>query len=143
MTNFYAAVYRLVAQIPAGRVTTYGQIARWLGHLSAARAVGYALHVLPAGSEIPWQRVINAAGRVSARCDQHYEAIQRALLEAEGVQFDRSGSVDLKKFGWSGPLAFEHHLRAETHQQAPPQHHEDRHIPPPDVRRQASPRQRP
>jgi methylated-DNA-protein-cysteine methyltransferase related protein len=103
--NFYAAVYGLVAQIPRGQVTTYGQIARWLGHPSAARAVGYALHALPSGSEIPWQRVINAAGRVSSRCDRHYEGIQRALLEAEEVKFDSYGNVDLQRFGWSGPPA--------------------------------------
>jgi methylated-DNA-protein-cysteine methyltransferase related protein len=103
--NFYAAVYRLVAQVPPGKVTTYGQIARWLGHPSAARAVGYALHALPNGSDIPWQRVINAAGRISSRWDRHYEAIQRALLEAEGVQFNSYGSTDLQRFGWSGPLA--------------------------------------
>ena len=103
--NFYAAVHRLVAQIPPGKVTTYGQIARWLGHPSAARAVGYALHAVPGGSDLPWQRVINASGRISSRCDRHYEAIQRALLEAEGVRFDAYGSVDLQKFGWSGPVA--------------------------------------
>jgi methylated-DNA-protein-cysteine methyltransferase related protein len=105
--NFYATVYRLVAQIPAGKVTSYGQIARWLGHPSAARAVGYALHALPTGSDIPWQRVINAAGRISSRCDRHYEAIQRALLEAEGVRFDSYGNVDLRRFGWRGPSAGE------------------------------------
>jgi methylated-DNA-protein-cysteine methyltransferase related protein len=105
--NFYAAVYRLVAQIPSGKVTTYGRIARWLGHPSAARAVGYALHAVPSGCDIPWQRVINASGRISSRCDRHYEAIQRALLEAEGVQFNAYGSVDLQKFGWLGPSALE------------------------------------
>jgi len=103
--NFYAAVYHLVAQIPQGKVTTYGQIARWLGHPSAARAVGYALHAMPSGSDIPWQRVINASGRISSRCDRHYESIQRALLEAEGVRFDAYGSVDLQRFGWLGPSA--------------------------------------
>jgi methylated-DNA-protein-cysteine methyltransferase-like protein len=119
--NFYAAVYRLVAQIPAGKVTTYGQIARWLGHPSAARAVGYALHAIPTGSDIPWQRVINAAGRVSSRCARHYEAIQRALLEAEGVRFDSYGSIDLQRFSWRGPLAGEDDQRRETHQ------HQDTH----------------
>jgi methylated-DNA-protein-cysteine methyltransferase-like protein len=119
--NFYAAVYRLVAQIPYGQVTTYGQIARWLGHPSAARAVGYALHALPTGSEIPWQRVINAAGRVSSRCDRHYEGLQRALLEAEGVKFDSYGNVDLQRFGWNGPLAGEHPRRGGAHQ------HQDTH----------------
>jgi methylated-DNA-protein-cysteine methyltransferase-like protein len=114
--NFYAAVYHLVAQIPRGQVTTYGRIARWLGHPSAARAVGYALHALLAGSEIPWQRVINAVGRVSSRCDRHYEGIQRALLEAEGIRFDLYGCVDLQKFSWGGPLAGEHNRYGETHQ---------------------------
>ena len=128
--NFYAAVYRLVAQIPHGQVTTYGQIARWLGHPSAARAVGYALHALPTGSEIPWQRVINAAGRVSSRCDRHYEGIQRALLEAEEVKFDSYGNVDLQRFGWSGPLAAEHDQRGETDQHQGTHQQEDyRHIP--------------
>ena len=103
--NFYTAVYHLVVKIPPGMVTTYGQIARWLGHPSAARAVGYALHALPPGSDIPWQRVINAAGRVSSRCALHDETIQRTLLEAEGVRFDAYGSVDLQRFGWRGPLA--------------------------------------
>jgi methylated-DNA-protein-cysteine methyltransferase-like protein len=128
--NFYAAVYRLVAQIPAGKVTTYGQIARWLGHPSAARAVGYALHAVPTGSDIPWQRVINAAGRISSRCDRHYEAIQRALLEAEGVRFDAYGNVDLQRFGWRGPSAVERGQHQETPQgQNSHQHQHDRHIP--------------
>ena len=99
------------------RVADGRRIARWLGHPSAARAVGYALHALPPDSEIPWQRVINAAGHVSSRCDPHYEGLQRTLLEAEGVRFDVDGSVDLQKFGWGGPLAGEHHLHADTHQQ--------------------------
>ena len=101
--NFYAAVYRMVERIPPGKVATYGQIATLLGHASAARAVGYALHALPTGSDIPWQRVINVAGRISTRRDRHYEAIQRALLEAEGVCFDVTGGVDLRVFRWSGP----------------------------------------
>jgi methylated-DNA-protein-cysteine methyltransferase-like protein len=137
--NFYAVVYRLVAQIPPGKVTTYGQIARWLGHPSAARAVGYALHALPTGSEIPWQRVINAAGRVSSRCDRHYEGIQRALLEAEGIKFDSYGNVDLQRFGWSGPLAGEHDQRSETHQhQSAHQQEDNRDIPAQGAHMQAS-----
>jgi methylated-DNA-protein-cysteine methyltransferase related protein len=112
--NFYAKVYSLVAQIPPGKVTTYGSIARWLGHPSAARAVGYALHALPTGSDIPWQRVINASGRISSRCNKHYEAIQRALLETEGVRFDPYGNVDLQRFGWQGPAAKQPEYGAET-----------------------------
>jgi methylated-DNA-protein-cysteine methyltransferase-like protein len=141
--NFYASVYRLVALIPAGQVTTYGQIARWLGHSSAARAVGYALHALPAGSDIPWQRVINAAGRVSSRCDRHYEAIQRALLEAEGVRFDSYGNVNLQTFGWLGPSAGEPTQCQETRQHQPThQQQDDRHIPAQPTRVQAPRHQR-
>jgi hypothetical protein len=66
--------------------------------------------------------VINAAGRISARCDRHYEGIQRALLEAEGVHFDLYGNVDLQRFGWRGPAAGGHgqpqgaHPHQETYQ---------------------------
>ncbi|MBI3330334.1 MAG: MGMT family protein, partial [Nitrospinae bacterium] len=127
--NFYTAVYRLVARIPWGRVTTYGQIARLLGHPSAARAVGYALHALPRGSDIPWQRVINAAGRISTRCNRHDEAMQRALLEAEGVSFDATGRVNLRTLRWTGPLPDEpnHDAEADQHQDA---HHQQqgRHV---------------
>ncbi len=118
--NFCTEVYRLVAQIPPGKIATYGQIAALLGHPSAARAVGYALHALPTGSNIPWQRVINATGRISSRCNRHYEAIQRALLEAEGVRFDATGCVNLRTFRWPGPSPDEsdHGKEADQHQGA-------------------------
>ena len=131
MANFYAVVYRLVAQIPMGKVATYGQIARLLGHPSAARAVGYALHALPTGSDIPWQRVINAAGRISSRCHPHAEVIQRALLEAEGVRFNATGAINLKRFRWLGPSAGDTCCGEEVHQhQQADQQQDDRHIPP-------------
>jgi hypothetical protein len=66
--------------------------------------VGYALHALPTGSDIPWQRVINAAGRISSRCHPHAESIQRTLLEAEGVRFNAAHAVDLRRYRWPGPL---------------------------------------
>lgn len=120
LPNFYTAVYRLVIQIPPGRVATYGQIASLLGHPSAARAVGYALHALPIGSSIPWQRVINAAGRISTRCEPHAEAIQRTLLESEGICFDAAASVDLRTFRWSGPSPGEPCHRDEPPTAKPP-----------------------
>ena len=139
MANFYAVVYRLVAQIPMGKVATYGQIARLLGHPSAARAVGYALHALPTGSDIPWQRVINAAGRISSRCHPHAEAIQRALLEAEGVRFEVSGAVNLKIFRWPGPSADEPRCGQKTQQhQQTDQQQDDGHIQPQGTRVQAA-----
>jgi methylated-DNA-protein-cysteine methyltransferase related protein len=127
--NFYRLVYELVAQIPPGSVATYGQIARLLGHPSAARAVGYALHALATGSDIPWQRVVNASGGISSRCDPHYETIQRTLLEAEGVRFERRGTINLKTFRWPGPSPAERRDHHKPHQQqASHQPQDGRHL---------------
>lgn len=93
--------YEVVREIPEGRVATYGQVASLAGFPGSARQVGYALHALPSGSDdMPWQRVINAKGEISARAEPEYEGLQQAMLEAEGVDFDLRGRVDLKRFGW-------------------------------------------
>jgi methylated-DNA-protein-cysteine methyltransferase-like protein len=102
---FHRAVYRLVRQIPRGKVVTYGQVAAILGHPRAARAVGQALRMLPPMlvRVVPWQRVINSAGGISHRGDMARPERQRELLEAEGVRFSRGGKVDLKGLRWAGP----------------------------------------
>jgi methylated-DNA-protein-cysteine methyltransferase-like protein len=84
---------------------TYGQVAAMLGHPRAARAVGTALSRLPQNLSrlVPWQRVINAAGRISHKGDLFRPELQRTLLEKEGVRFSTGGQVDLKKYRWSGP----------------------------------------
>ncbi len=65
--------------------------------------MGYALHALPEkGHEVPWQRVINAQGRISQRGFDGVERIQRRLLEREGIRFDAREKVDLARFGWRG-----------------------------------------
>jgi methylated-DNA-protein-cysteine methyltransferase-like protein len=99
--SFFGQVYELVRRIPPGKVATYGQIARLLGQPRAARTVGWALHSLPENEEVPWQRVINSRGMVSLGGRQG-AAIQRALLEGEGVVFDGQGRVDLEVYGWAG-----------------------------------------
>jgi methylated-DNA-protein-cysteine methyltransferase-like protein len=98
-------VWDLVRQIPAGKVATYGQIARLLpppegvdarAYLSLGpRWVGSAMAKCP--DDVPWQRVINSKGEISPRpgADE-----QRRLLEAEGVAFDERGRVDFVRFGW-------------------------------------------
>lgn len=97
----YEAIYRVVRAVPAGRVATYGQIAALAGIPGHARQVGYALHALPDGSKVPWQRVINARGEVSPRSGPGWEeGFQRHLLEEEGVRFDRRGRVDLATYQW-------------------------------------------
>jgi methylated-DNA-protein-cysteine methyltransferase-like protein len=82
-------------------VATYGQIAALAGLRGQARLVGYALHALPSGSRVPWQRVINAQGMVSVRRGgSGAELNQRLLLEREGLQFDQRGRVSLERYQW-------------------------------------------
>lgn len=94
--GFHARVFAMVRQVPSGRVTTYGDVASALGLRTVARHVGFALAALHE-EDVPWHRVLNARGAISAgeadRC-----ALQRTLLELEGVRFNRRGCVDLKKF---------------------------------------------
>ncbi|GAP14673.1 O(6)-alkylguanine repair protein YbaZ [Longilinea arvoryzae] len=97
--RLYDRIYNAVRQIPAGRVATYGQIARLVGGCSA-QMVGFALAALPNGSDVPWQRVINAQGKVSPHGVGFGSMIQRTLLEEEGVVFNLEGIVDLKTYGW-------------------------------------------
>ncbi len=96
----YRRIWHVVRQIPRGRVATYGQIAALAGFPNHARQVGYALHALPRGEDIPWQRVINAKGEVSARSEDGWQGYQRHLLEEEGISFDARGRVDLKRWRW-------------------------------------------
>ena len=100
--SFFEKVYRVVRCIPAGQVASYGQIARILGAPRAARTVGWALNSLPEDHDVPWQRVVNSRGMVSLDTRGPGGAIQRALLEEEGVVFQK-GRIDLKVYGWSGP----------------------------------------
>lgn len=99
--GYYDDVYAIVQRIPRGRVSTYGRIAKMTAVPRGARGVGWALAALPPqrAEEVPWWRVINAAGRIS----NEYNAVrQRELLEAEGVRFDERGYVDLRRYLWDG-----------------------------------------
>lgn len=100
---FRARVIWLVRHIPPGRVATYGQVAALAGRPRGARACGRVLRDLVGGNNVPWQRVINAQGRISSGGDVHRPMFQRTLLEAEGVVFRRSGRCDLERFRWAGP----------------------------------------
>jgi len=99
MANFYESVYALVCEIPQGRVMTYGQIAVILGCPRASRAVGYAMRA-SANTGVPWWRVINHRGAISARNDIERPFLQRELLEAEGVRFDARGVCELSICRW-------------------------------------------
>lgn len=101
--RFFARVYALVRQIPRGRVLTYGQVAGLLGVPRGARAVGWALRVLPEdlSDRVPWHRVVGAEGRISPRRGPGPE-VQRRRLRAEGVLL-RRGRIDLDRHGLRPP----------------------------------------
>jgi len=96
----WETIRNVIREIPRGRVATYGQIATLAGFDGHARQVGYALHSLPEGSDVPWHRVVNARGEISARARSDSHEVQKLLLEAEGITFDRDGRIDLERFGW-------------------------------------------
>jgi methylated-DNA-protein-cysteine methyltransferase related protein len=97
----YQRIYAVVRRIPEGRVATYGQVASLAGLAGHARQVGYALHALPAGTAIPWHRVVNASGAISLRSMPGGELVQRGLLEREGVPLDLRGRVPLDRVRWA------------------------------------------
>ena len=97
----YELIWSWVKKIPRGRVATYGQIAELAGLEGHARQIGYALHNLPDENKIPWHRVVNAKGEISPRSVGDSHELQRLLLEAEGVELDLRGRIDLKRFRWT------------------------------------------
>lgn len=100
--SVFEQIYRVVRCIPAGRVATYGQIARMAGMPRGARTVGWAMHSLPESTDVPWHRVVNARGTVHGPPGSHGAFLQRLLLEEEGIAFDTQGRIDLERYGWSG-----------------------------------------
>ncbi len=99
MSNFFQDVYKIVGQIPQGKVMSYGQIARILGMPRGARQVGWAMRVCP--EETPWQRVVMVDGSIAGG---QYADIRRAMLIEEGVIFRKDGKVDMKKCQYEGEI---------------------------------------
>lgn len=94
----YDEIYRVVSDIPSGRVASYGRIARMVG--CGPRQVGYAMGTIPQGVDVPWHRVVNSQGKISPRGDYGSDIEQRQRLLAEGVVFKKSGAIDLDLYGW-------------------------------------------
>jgi len=90
MNPFYKQIYSTVGKVPSGMVTSYGQIARVLGHPRSAREVGRAMRICP--DDIPWQRVVMADGTITGGS---FAEIRKGMLEAEGVVFLADGRVDM------------------------------------------------
>lgn len=96
------AIFLALASIPPGRVVTYGQLAALAGLPRAARLAGRCLRELPADSQLPWHRVINAQGRLSLPEGSEAYDVQRQRLQAEGVEWVQ-GKINLRRFGWLAP----------------------------------------
>lgn len=100
----WAHFYRVARRIPRGSVCTYGQLAELAGRPRSARHVGYAMAALRgAEHDVPWHRVLGARPRKRAAVsilDAMGAALQRLRLEAEGIEFDERGTVELDRFGW-------------------------------------------
>jgi methylated-DNA-protein-cysteine methyltransferase related protein len=92
------SVYKLVQQIPRGRILTYGVLARVLHLPGGARSAGRAMAATPAGRGIPWHRVVGAGGKILIR--EPYASLQRKLLESEGIKIVES-RADLKQYRWT------------------------------------------
>ncbi|MCD4690483.1 TIGR02453 family protein [bacterium] len=95
----HSRIHTLARQIPRGRVASYGQLAAIAGGCTP-RMAGYAMAAVKPDDGVPWHRVVNSRGRVSERPGAD---VQRAMLEAEGVEFGPDGTINLSEFGWRGP----------------------------------------
>ncbi|WP_333653339.1 MGMT family protein [Acinetobacter johnsonii] len=93
-------IFQVIAQIPYGRVASYGQIARLAGIPKHSRLVGYVLKHMDADSSLPWYRVINSQGKISlSRLNDQGQNIQAQLLMAEGILVI-GDKVKMKEFQW-------------------------------------------
>ena len=101
VSETYRRIWAVVKRIPRGKVATYGQLAALAGFPRQPRLAGYAMHHAPDSAQIPWHRVVNARGEVSMRSGGYVGvAMQRALLEAEGIHFGEDGRIDLARYFW-------------------------------------------
>lgn len=100
MEHFFNQVYAWVARIPAGKVLTYGQIARLLGRPRSARVVGWALRAAPDHLKLPCHRVVDRQGGLAPEEAFGGAWRQRMLLEGEDVPFQGNGRVDLNAANW-------------------------------------------
>src|SRR5205085_4268329 len=93
-----ARVFALVKACPAGKVTTYGWLAKAVGYPRGARMIGWIMNESPQG--VPAQRVINSKGELSGSWAFGQKGRMRKLLENEGVVFSEDERVDIKRYGW-------------------------------------------
>ena len=100
MDGFFERVYKVVSQIPCGKVATYGQIATLLGQPQSARIVGFAMKAAPEELKLPCHRVVNKLGELAPDHAFGHKIIQRTILKSEGVTFISDGRINMEKHLW-------------------------------------------
>ena len=100
MSDTFERIYAIARQVPSGKVTTYGQIARMAGNPRMSRIVGCAMHCAPA--DVPCHRVVNRHGELIDAFAPMGKETHRLLLEMEGVGFLPDGRIDLASHLWTG-----------------------------------------
>jgi len=99
--NFFERVYDVARQIPAGRVTSYGAIARYLGSAGSSRVVGYAMGAsLDIHPPVPAQRVVNRNGMITGNLQQSGFKRRVQMLESEGITVEDEQVKDFKTLFW-------------------------------------------
>jgi len=103
--SFFERVYEVVRQIPSGRVTSYGAIAKALGAARSARMVGYAMNASHAIEDVPAHRVVNRKGMLTGKF--HFEGtnLMQQLLESEGIKVENNQIVDFEKYFWNPEIS--------------------------------------
>lgn len=99
-SNFFDKVYEITRQIPYGKVTTYGLIAKKIGTPRSARMVGYALNASALQDDIPAHRVVNRKGLLTGKAHFQGSQLMQQLLESEGVKVENNQIVDLEAHLW-------------------------------------------
>jgi len=99
--NFFEKVYHVVRKIPYGRVTSYGEIAKFLGAPRSARMVGWAMNAAHSDDTVPAHRVVNKQGLLTGK--HHFDGtnLMQQLLESEGVQIDNNKIINLSVVFWN------------------------------------------
>lgn len=98
--NFFQKVYAVAAQIPYGKVTSYGAIAKYLGAARSSRMVGWAMNGAGSHSEVPAHRVVNRVGLLTGKHHFPQTNLMQQLLENEGIQIKEDKVVNFKKHFW-------------------------------------------
>ncbi len=98
-----ARIWETIADIPAGRVANYAQVAEIAGIPRGARQVAYALRVAPRELELPWHRVVLASGKSAFSPGSRHHRMQRDRLAGEGVPLV-NGTIDMARYRWQPDL---------------------------------------